>query len=103
MRWRRLRFLLLALCVFPFGPPPAMGQAPACADSPAACKPLVKSLGEVQGCACFSCETGTETERRVCLRNLDEKKLLIQRALKDELRLKETLERKVIRKGMEKQ
>ena len=46
------------------------------------CKPEIRFLGEKDGCACFTCQTGTKNEHVVCTKEEKDKTVLFQLSVK---------------------
>ena len=55
---------------------PAGAAQSYCDGSVRDCKLPVKFLGEKDGCACFACEHGKESQRVICTRNDEDKRLM---------------------------
>jgi hypothetical protein len=50
-----------------------------CSDSIKDCKLPVRFIGDKDGCACFACEHGKNTQHLVCTKNDSDKKILFQK------------------------
>lgn len=81
----KITLLVLATLFFllVFNSPNLPGQPPRpCNDSiPESCD-VVRSLGEMAGCACFVCNPDTDRERTVCTSNQRDKDTLRRRILR---------------------
>jgi hypothetical protein len=81
---RAICLLVLVLVPTPLAAQ-SVGPTSTCAEAQP-CRPDVRFLGDVRGCACFSCETGQRSEYRTCTRKEAEKKALMQKSFEPKAR-----------------